>query len=68
MYACLQRKRTFTPLVYLADGIAGDEAKAAERRMASHLSNKLKREYLEMCGFVRARMALAIVRANTLLL
>ena len=32
------------------------------------LSYKLKREYSEMCGFVRARMSLAIVRSNSLLL
>eukprot|EP00957_Ditylum_brightwellii_P062049 4708624-Ditylum_brightwellii.AAC.1 len=65
---CLQRRRTFTPLVYLADGMTGDEVKAAERCMASHLSNKLKHEYLKMCGFVRVRMALAIICANTFLL
>ena len=28
----------------------------------------MKREYSEMCGFVRARMSLAIVRSNSLLL
>eukprot|EP00957_Ditylum_brightwellii_P145211 11060208-Ditylum_brightwellii.AAC.1 len=38
------------------------------KRMASLLSTKLKREYSEMCGYVRARMALAVVRSNTLLL
>ena len=32
------------------------------------LSYKLKREYSEMYGFVRARMSLAIVRSNSLLL
>ena len=36
--------------------------------MAALLSYKLKREYSEMCGFVRARMSLAIVRSNSLLL
>ena len=32
------------------------------------LSNKTKREYSEMCGYVRDRMSLAIVRSNNLLL
>eukprot|EP00957_Ditylum_brightwellii_P193254 14714696-Ditylum_brightwellii.AAC.1 len=66
--ACIERRRTFTPLVYSADGMAGAEAWVAEKRLASHLSNKLKRAYSEICGYVRSRMALAAVRTNTLLL
>jgi hypothetical protein len=66
--ACLARRRHFTPLVYSSDSVPGAEAKAAERRLASLLANKLKREYPEMCGFVRARMAMAVVRSNSLLL
>ena len=46
-------------MVYFNDGIPGTEAVAALL-----LSNKLKREYLEMCGFVRDQMSLAIVRSN----
>ena len=41
---------------------------AAHKRLSVLLSYKLKREYSEMCGFVRARMLLAIVRSNSLLL
>ena len=55
-------------MVYSADGIPGAEALAAQKRLAALLSYKLKREYSEMCGFVRARMSLAIVRFNSLLL
>ena len=66
--ACLELRRTFTPMVYSADGIPGAEALAAQKRLAALLSYKLKREYSEMCGFVRARMSLAIVRSNSLLL
>ena len=36
--------------------------------MASHIRFKLKREYYEMCGFVQAGMALAVVLFNNLLL
>ena len=50
------------------DGIPGAEALAAHKRLSALLSYKLKREYSEMCGFVWARMSLAIVRYNSLLL
>ena len=65
---CLESRRYFTPMVYSADGIPGMEAVAAQRRLTSLLSNKLERENLEMCGFVRDRMSLAIVISNTLLI
>ena len=55
-------------MVYSADEIPGMEAVVAERRLALLVSNKLKQVYLEMCGFVRAHMSLAIVRSNILLL
>ena len=55
-------------MVYYTDGIPGAEALAAQKRLAALLSYKLKREYSEMCGFVRARMSLAIVRSNNLIL
>ena len=55
-------------MVYSADGIPGAEASAAQKRLAALLSYKLKREYSEMCGFVQARIFLAIVSSNSLLL
>ena len=55
-------------MVYSADGIPGAETLVAQKRLASLLSYKLKQEYSEMCEFVRARMSLAIVRSNSLLL
>ena len=55
-------------MVYSADGIPGAKALAAQNKLSALLSYKLKREYTEMCGFVRARMLLAIVRSNSLLL
>ena len=65
---CLDRRRHFTPMVYSADGIAATEARAAEKRLARHMSTKLKREYSEMVNFVRSRMSLAIVRYNSWML
>ena len=68
LQACLEPRMTFTPMVYSADGIPVAEALAAQKRLAALLSYKLKQEYSEMCGFVRVRMSLEIVRSSSLLL
>ena len=68
LQTCLERRRPFTPMVYYVDGIPRAEDLAAQKRLAALISYKLKREYSEMCGFMRARMLLAIVRSNSLLL
>jgi hypothetical protein len=65
---CIARRRTFTPLVYSVDGMACKEALAFEKRLASLMATKHERRYSEMVGFVRARMSLAVIRSNTLLL
>ena len=65
---CLECRRTFTPMFYSTDRIPGAEALAAQKRLAALLSYKLKQEYSEMCGFVMARMSVAIVSSNSLLL
>ena len=68
LQACLERRRTFTSMVYSADIIPGAKALASQKRLAVLLSYKLKREYSELCDFLPARMLLAIVRSNSLLL
>ena len=55
-------------MVYYANRIPRVEALAAQKRLATLLSYKMKREYYKMRGFVRARMSLEIVRSNSLLL
>ena len=65
---CLERQRYFTPMVYSVDGFFGTEAVSAQQRISSLISNNLKREYYEMCGFVRSWMSLVIVRSNSLIL
>ena len=55
-------------MVYSVDGIPGAEALDAQKRLSVLLSYKLKREYSEMCGFVRVRMSLAILRSKILIL
>ena len=55
-------------MVYSMDGITRAEALAVKNRLAALLSYKLKREYSEMCGFVRVKMSPAKVRSNSLIL
>ena len=50
------------------DGIPVAESLAAQKILATLLSYNLKLDYSEMCGFVKARISLAIVRFNSLLL
>ena len=44
LQACLERRKTLTPMVYYTDGITGEEALAAQKILAALLSYKLKRE------------------------
>ena len=66
--ACRAQRHTFTPLVYSTDGMLGKEAQAATKRLASILAAKWKRTYSEICGFVRSRQSIALVRTTSLLL
>ena len=61
-------RKDFTPMLYSVDRIAGREAKSAEKRLASYLARKWRKNYSEMVFYVRARMALSVVRANSLLI
>ena len=65
---CLELRKDFTPMVYSVDGMAGREAKAAERRMAAYLAEKWHRPYSQMVHFVRLRMRMSIARSNSLLI
>jgi hypothetical protein len=65
---CLEMRKDFTPMIFSVDGIAGREARNAEKRLATHLAGKWKREYSQMVYYVRVRMAIAVVRANSLLI
>jgi hypothetical protein len=65
---CLQARRHFTPFVVSADGLKGREATVFLKRIAALLSEKWQRPYSEVCGYVNARMSIAIVRATHLCL
>jgi hypothetical protein len=66
--SCLERRRHFTPLVFSVDGLRGTEAGTAEKRVSSLLAEKWKRNYSEVCGFVRSRLSIALVRSASLCL
>jgi hypothetical protein len=65
---CLKMRKDFTPLVYSVDGIAGREAKNAEKHLAYHLFEKWHKPPPLMVYYVRVRMAIAMVHANSLLI
>jgi hypothetical protein len=50
--ACLERRRDFTPMIYLVDGMADKHAQAAEKRIAGILVAKWTRQYSQMASFV----------------
>lgn len=54
LQACLERRRTFTPLVYSVDGMTAKEAQAFEKRVASLLATKTERQHREMVGFIHS--------------
>ena len=60
-----QAHKTFTPLVYSVDGLEGTEASAARKRLAARLAAKWGRQYSQICGFIRSRVSLALVRSTS---
>lgn len=66
--ACLARRRQFTPLVFSVDGLRSKETDAASKRISTLLSKKWNRSESDVCGYVRSRLSLALVRATTMCL
>jgi hypothetical protein len=66
LWTCLEMRKDFTPMVYLVNRILGCKAWNAERRLDTHLASKWKSRYFQMVYYVRVRMAIAVVRANSL--
>ena len=62
---CLERHRSFTPLVFSVVGLMGKECTATMRRLAATLAIKWHAQYSSTVGYVRARLALALVRATS---
>ena len=68
LQACLEQRRHFAPFVVSADGMLGREAEALLKRLSGKLATKWEQPYSQVCGFVRARLSIAIVRATHLCL
>jgi hypothetical protein len=66
--ACLAWRRTFTPLVFSVDELRGTEASTATKKLASRLSVKWKQTYSKVCGFVRSRLSITLVRTTSMCL
>ncbi|KAL5477407.1 hypothetical protein EMCRGX_G024203 [Ephydatia muelleri] len=66
--AVVERRGNFTPIVLSVDGLLHREAEHFLKRMAANLARKWEKPYSQTCGYVRARLALAIIRATSLCL
>jgi hypothetical protein len=66
--ACLGQQRHFSPFVVSMDGLFGKEAKTLLKKLSGLLAEKWEKPYSEVCGYVKARMSIAIVRATHLCL
>ena len=61
---CIDQRRHFTPFVVSTDGLIATEGTNLLKMLAARLSKKTQRPYSQVCGFVNARMSIAIVRAT----
>ena len=66
LLACAARRAHFIPLCFSVDGLVGSEANCFLKRMACRLSSRWDGGYAEVLGWIRARLAFAIVRASVL--
>jgi hypothetical protein len=66
--ACLKQRPHFTPFVVSTDVLIGKESKILLKKLSALLSEKWEKPYSEVCGFIIARMSIAIIRATHLCL
>jgi hypothetical protein len=67
LQACMdQRRHFFTPFVVSTDGLLGREVTFVLKKLSALLSEKWARPYSVVCGYVKARMSIATVRATYL--
>jgi hypothetical protein len=64
----LAQCRHFVPFVASADGLPGPEAHEVLRHLSFFLAEKWSRPYSAVCGYVNARLSLALVRGSSLCL
>ena len=61
---CLEQRRHFSPFVVSTDGLLGKEAKTLLKKLSAVLAAKWDKPYSQICGYVNARMSIAILRAT----
>ena len=61
---CLEQRRHFAPYVVDCYGLLGMEARAVNKKLATKLATKWKTAYSVTCGFINARVSIAILRAT----
>ena len=62
------RHASFTPFVVSVDGVLGHDAQHLMKRLCDQIAVKWEKSHSEVMGWVRARMAFAILRATNLCL
>ncbi len=62
--ACLEQQQHFTPFVCSTDGLLGREAHTFAKRLSAKLANIWQHPYSQVCGYVNARLSIAIVCAT----
>ena len=63
--ACEATRRDFVPFIVSTDGCVGEQAEAFLKRLGRRLAEKWQRSYSQVMGFIRSRMAVAILRASS---
>ena len=61
---CIEQRRHFAPYVVDCYGLLGKEARAVNKKLAAKLESKWRTPYSVTCGFVNARISIAILRAS----
>ena len=61
---CLDIRRSFTPFITSVDGLHGRLATGVLKQLAKLLAKKWRKPYSSVCGYVRARLRIALVRAT----
>ena len=63
LQACLDNRRHFTPLVASVDGLLGVEFEASLKRLAAKVARKWESPYSQVCGYLRARVSISLIRS-----
>jgi hypothetical protein len=66
--ACLEQRRHFSPSVASTDGLLGMESRTLLKKLSALLAEKWEKLYPEICGYVNARISIAMVQATHLCL